>query len=268
MSNIHFNYYLCCAIALLSALGFTSCKTPKDVVYFQDIKSQVTLPLEARQLVIQPLDKLNILVNTRDPQVTDALNLPNVSRQIGMQGGSQSQGVVPYSVNAAGDIDFPFLGEIHVAGLTRAEAASMIKGMLIGAELAKDPIVTVEFVSAKVSVLGEVTMPGRYDIDSDDMTILDALGAAGDLTIYGQRDSVRVIRRNGDKQETYFLNLLSAEDLAKSPAYYVQQDDVIYVEPNPTRTRQASLNANTVLSTSFWLSMVSMAITIVAIIVR
>ncbi|MCM1162711.1 MAG: polysaccharide biosynthesis/export family protein [Muribaculaceae bacterium] len=268
MSNKKFNHYLYCAIALLAFLGFSSCKTPKDVAYFQDIQSQMTLPSEQKQLLIRPLDKLNIIVNTRDQQVTDALNLPNVTRQIGMAGVAQSQGVVPYTVSESGNIEFPFLGEIHVGGMTRLEAAALIKGMLIGADLAKDPIVTVEFVSAKVSVLGEVNQPGRYDIDSDDMTILDVIGAAGDLTIHGQREDVKVIRRNGDKQETYFVNLLSADELAKSPVYYVQQDDVIYVSPNPTRARDASLNGNTVFSTSFWISMASMAITIVAIIVR
>lgn len=268
MSTKYFNYYLCCAVALIASLGFSSCKTPKDVAYFQDLQSQISMPISNGQLKIQPMDKLNIIVNTRDYQVTDALNLPNVTRQIGMNGVAQSQGVLPYTVNAEGDIDFPFLGLIHVAGMTRSEAAAMIKGMLIGADLAKDPIVTVEFVSAKVSVLGEVKNPGRYDIDTDDMTILDVIGAAGDLTIYGQRDNIKVLRRNGEKQETYFVNLLSAEELSQSPVYYVQQDDVIYVEPNPTRMREASLNGNNVLSTSFWLSMASMAITIVAILVR
>lgn len=268
MSTKYFNYYLCCAVALIACLVFSSCKTPKDIVYFQDIQSKISMPVANTQLRIQPLDKINVIVNTRDFQVTDALNLPTVSRQIGMNGVVQSQGVLPYTVNREGDIDFPFLGEVHVAGMTRAEAAAMIKGMLIASDLAKDPIVTIEFVNAKVSVLGEVKNPGRYDIDNDQMTILDVIGAAGDLTIYGERDNIKVLRRNGDKQDTYFVNLLSAEELAQSPVFYVQQDDVIYVEPNPTRMRESSVNGNNVFSTSFWLSMASMAITIVAILVR
>ncbi|MCH5326536.1 MAG: polysaccharide export protein, partial [Duncaniella sp.] len=88
---------------------------------------------------------------------------------------------------------------------------------------------------------GEVAKPGRYQIDSEDMTILDMLGAAGDLTIYGERSNIKVLRRNGDKQDTYIVNLLSEKDLLNSPVYYVQQDDVIYVEPNPTRIRQSTL---------------------------
>lgn len=268
MSSHHINY-LCCALTLLFTLGLSSCKTPKDIIYFQDVTSQGVIPIEAKQIVIRPLDRLSIIVNTRDPQVTNLLNLPYVTRQLGSNYGNYySEGVTAYNVGSNGNIDFPFLGEVHVAGMTRDEAAAMIKGMLIASDIAKEPIVTVNFVNAQIVVLGEVKTPGRYVIDSDDMTILDALGAAGDLTIYGQRECVKVIRKNGDKDETYIVNLLSADELAKSPAYYVQQDDVIYVDPNPTRMRQSTVNGNTVLSSSFWISIASVAITLAALLIR
>lgn len=259
-------------LAVMLMLGVAvSCKTPKDVVYFQDLQNGAVVDIAARPILIKPLDKLNIIVNTRDPQVTDMFNLPYVTRQIGqssLKSVGTNQGMVLYTVNLDGKIDFPYLGEIEVAGQTRQEAAFMIKGMLIGKGLAVDPIVTVEISNAQIAVLGEVQHPGNYAIDSDNMTILDAIGAAGDLTIYGERENVKLIRKIGDREETYVVNLLSGTDVMNSPAYYVQQDDVIYIEPNPTRIRQSSLNANTVLSTSFWISMASVALTIVALIVR
>ena len=268
MLRHHINY-LCCALTLLATFGFSSCKTPKDIIYFQDVQSQTTIPVTSKQIVIKPLDQLSIIVNTRDPQVTDLLNLPYVTRQLGSPEGSKyGQGVTTYNVSAEGNIDFPFLGELHVAGLNRTEAAALIKSQRIAGDIAKEPIVTVTFVNAQVAVLGEVARPGRYDIDSDDMTILDVIGAAGDLTIYGQREHIKVIRKNGDKEDTYIVNLLSADQLAQSPAYYVQQDDLLYVEPNPTRMRQSTVNGNTVLSSSFWISIASVAITLAALLIR
>lgn len=148
------------------------------------------------------------------------------------------------------------------------EVASLIKGMLIGSDLVKDPVVIVELVNAQASVLGEVNKPGRYAIDRDNMTILDLIGSAGDLTIYGVRDSIRLIRTVDGQQVTYNVDLLSGKDLTSSPAYYIQQDDIVYVEPNPTRIRQSRLNANTVQSTSFWVSLASLGVTIAAILVK
>lgn len=259
-------------ITLLIMLGFSSCRTPKDVVYFQDLGNQTVTPIAKKQLVIKPLDELNIIVNTRDPQVTDMFNMPYVSRQLGLSsrnsGYGQSQGVVPYNVDAEGNIMFPIVGTVHVAGLTRTQVAEKIRDLLISQDLAKNPIVTVTILNAHVNVLGEVNSPGAYAISNDDMTLLDALGLAGDLTIQGQRESVKVIRKNGDQTETYVVNLLSGKELAESPAYYVQQDDVIYVEPNNTRIRQSELNANTVLTPSFWVSIASVCITVIALIVR
>lgn len=255
---------------LCALLSLSACKTPRDVVYFQDVTAPTSVVLEAKQIRIKPLDKLNIFVNARDPQVTDGLNLPFVSRYFG-QGGTNSassQGVVAYTVSETGYVNMPYVGKVHIAGLTVTEAADVIKNKIETLDLAIEPVVTINLVNAQVAVLGEVAKPGRYQIDSEDMTILDMLGAAGDLTIYGERSNIKVLRRNGDKQDTYIVNLLSEKDLLNSPVYYVQQDDVIYVEPNPTRIRQSTLNANTVLSTSFWISLASVVITVVALIIR
>lgn len=151
--------------------------------------------------------------------------------------------------------------------MTRLEIAALIKGMLISKDLVRDPIVTVELTNSMVTVLGEVNKPGSYAISSDDMTILDALGMAGDLTIYGKREDIKVVRNNGDQQETYIVSLLDAEKLRNSPAYFVQQDDVIYIDPNNTRLRMATSSGNTILTPTFWLSIASFAFTMATVLI-
>ena len=262
---------LAVVLSIITIMAASSCSTPKDVAYFQDMAIQTPSQIDVKSVVIKPNDKLSIIVNSRDPMVANMFNLPYTNRLLGQtvaQGSGTSQGVSVYTVSEDGEVDFPELGAVKVAGLTRMEAAGLIKGMLIGRDLVKDAVVIVELVNAQASVLGEVNNHGRYPIDRDDMTILDLLGSAGDLTIYGVRDNVKLIRTVNGEQTTYEVNLLSGKDLASSPAYYIQQDDVVYVEPNPTRKRQSQLNANTVQSTSFWISIASLAVTITAIIVR
>lgn len=142
--------------------------------------------------------------------------------------------------------------------MKREEIAKFIKDKLIADNLVKDPVVTVEFMNLCVSVLGEVNNPGRFSIDRDRLTVLDALSMAGDLTIYGNRYKVLVLRQEGDTQRVYGINLTSGEHLYSSPAYYLQQNDVVYVEPNEVRSRQSTVNGNNVRSTSFWISLASL----------
>jgi len=262
-------YTLIVFTLLLSVMGaglLSSCGTSKNVVYFQDLKpgeSEIALP-EVQAITVQPEDKISIIVNSRDPQLTDLFNLPIVSRQLGQSlrtGGittGSSQGVSGYTVNAEGEIDFPVIGKIHVAGMKREEIAKFIKDKLIADNLVKDPVVTVEFMNLCVSVLGEVNNPGRFSIDRDRLTVLDALSMAGDLTIYGNRYKVLVLRQEGDTQRVYGINLTSGEHIYSSPAYYLQQNDVVYVEPNEVRSRQSTVNGNNVRSTSFWISLASL----------
>ena len=251
-----------------------SCGTSKEVIYFQDMKpgeSEIVLS-EAKNITIRPEDKISILVNSRDPQLTDLFNLPIMSRQLGqsLRNGAastgSSQGVSAYTVDASGEIDFPVLGKIYVAGMKREEIAKYIKEALIRENLVKDPVVTVEFANLCVSVLGEVNNPGRFSIDRDRLTILDALSMAGDLTIYGNRYKVLVLRQEGDVQRVYGIDLTSGEHIYTSPAYYLQQNDVVYVEPNSVKARQSTVNGNNVRSTSFWISLASL-LTSIAILV-
>ena len=242
----------------------SSCGASKEVLYFQDLepgKSEIMVS-EVRAITVRPEDKISIIVNSRDPKLTDLFNLPYVSRQLGQSSRTytvgSSQGVSGYTVDANGDIDFPVLGKVHVAGKKREEIASLIKHELVSKNLVKDPVVTVEFLNLYISVMGEVNNPGQFSIDRDRLTVLDALSMAGDLTIYGNRSNVMVLRQEGDVQRVYGINLTSGEHVYTSPAYYLQQNDVVYVEPNNMKARQSTVNGNNVRSTSFWISLASL----------
>lgn len=161
-----------------------------------------------------------------------------------------------------------YWGGLHVQGMTREEVAVYIKKELQSHDLIKDPVVTVEFMNLSVNVMGEVNRPGRYNIDKDHLTILDALSQAGDLTIYGKREKVLVLRNENGTQRVYGINLCSADHLYSSPVYYLQQNDVVYVEPNDTKARQSTVNGNNVRSTSFWISLASLLTTISVLIFK
>ncbi len=263
----------CLLLAACAAL-LSSCATPKEVVYFQDLQQTdgTLAAVQAKEIRVRPDDKISIIVNSRDPQLTDLFNLPYVSRQLGQTLRSvtstygQSQGVSGYTVDSDGNIDFPVLGKIHVEGMTREEIGRCIKDELVGQDLVKDPIVTVEFMNLTVSVMGEVAKPGRYAIERDRITILDALSMAGDLTIYGRRDAVMVQRMEGDTLQVYQLNLVSGQDVYNSPAFYLQQNDLVYVAPNDVKVRESTVNGNNIRSTSFWISLGSL-LTSVAVLV-
>lgn len=263
----------CLLLAACAAL-LSSCATPKEVVYFQDLQQTdgTLAAVQAKEIRVRPDDKISIIVNSRDPQLTDLFNLPYVSRQLGQTLRSvtstygQSQGVSGYTVDSEGNIDFPVLGKIHVEGMTREEIGRCIKDELVGQDLVKDPIVTVEFMNLTVSVMGEVAKPGRYAIERDRITILDALSMAGDLTIYGRRDAVMVQRMEGDTLQVYQLNLVSGQDVYNSPAFYLQQNDLVYVAPNDVKVRESTVNGNNIRSTSFWISLGSL-LTSVAVLI-
>ncbi len=248
-----------------SAFVLCSCSTTKHITYFQDLRpgeSEQTVTA-ATEIVIRPKDKVSILINSQDLRLTNLFNLPIVSQQVGSESTiNMNRGLSGYTVDARGNIDFPVLGTLHIQGMTREEVASYVKRELQSHDLIKDPVVTVEFMNLGVDVLGEVNHPGHYNIDKDHYTVLDALSKAGDLTIYGKREKVLVLRNERGTQRVYGVNLCSANHLYTSPAYYLQQNDVVYVEPNETRARQSTVNGNNVRSTSFWLSLASLLTTL------
>ena len=254
------------AMLALFTLALWSCSTPKEIGYFQDLESVEGQRIGgAKGITVRPKDKISIIVNCKSPELTALFNLPYVTQRLGENSRSTissgySQGYISgYTVDDRGCVDFPVLGEVHVAGMTREEIASEIKRELREQGQATDAVVTVDFMNLYYQVLGEVARPGRYAIDKDALTILDAIGAAGDLTIYGRRDRVKVLRDEGGRMRTYEVDLCSASDLIASPVYYVRQNDVIYVDPNDVRARQSTVNGNNVRSTSFWISLTSLA---------
>ena len=251
-------------------LMLASCSSTKDIAYFQDAQHGTVSTIERKQITLKPEDKISILVNTRNQELTNSLNLPYVSRQIGGSGSyGTSVGISAYTIDKEGYINFPTLGRVHVAGMTRSEVAKKIKGLLDKEGQAKDATVTVEFANLKYAILGEVKNPNSYSIDRDAITILDAISTAGDLTIQGQRTNVQVIRREEDNTErVYKVNLCSLEELQKSPVYYIQQNDVIYVEPNKMRARQATVNGNNIRSSAFWISIASLLTSVINLITR
>lgn len=177
-----------CKIILVAASVFVlgACSTPQEITYFQDLRpgeSELAL-VSPTEIKIMPKDKLSILVNSQDLRLTNLFNLPIVSQQIGMETPSgMTRGLSGYTVDSKGNIDFPVLGAIHIEGMTREEVAAHIKKELQSHDLIKEPVVTVEFMNLTVSVMGEVNKPGRYNIEKDHVTVLDALSQAGDLTI-------------------------------------------------------------------------------------
>ena len=245
-------------IALLSA---TSCGTPKNVAYFQDLNNNpdTVITLQNRVITVKPTDKIYIGVKSKDPQISQLFNLTG-----GTSSGAtnMSQDAYYYTVDSKGDIDFPVVGKIQVAGLTREEIAEKVKKSLVDASLVKDPTVTVGLSNLHYSMMGEVAKPGQYAIEEEKVTILDAISKAGDLTIQGKRNDVMVLRQENGHQKIYKINLCSGRDIFNSPAYYLQQNDVVYVTPNDTKKRSSTLNGNTVQSTGFWLSISSLLVTV------
>lgn len=245
-------------IALLSA---TSCGTPKNVAYFQDLNNNpdTVITLQNRVITVKPTDKIYIGVKSKDPQISQLFNLTG-----GTSSGAtnMSQDAYYYTVDSKGDIDFPVVGKIQVAGLTREEIAEKVKKSLVDASLVKDPTVTVGLSNLHYSMMGEVAKPGQYAIEEEKVTILDAISKAGDLTIQGKRNDVMVLRQENGHQKIYKIDLCSGRDIFSSPAYYLQQNDVVYVTPNDTKKRSSTLNGNTVQSTGFWMSISSLIVTI------
>ena len=259
-------------LAVLLATSLVSCnpETYKKINYLQDIQGDTSMSMKVNKgIIIQPQDQLSIIVTSRDPKMAVPFNLSVSSFYTGSElssGGGASQRITGYIVDNAGNINFPSLGTVHVSGLNRWELQELIKDQLADTGLLRDAVVTVEFLNFKVSVLGEVTAPGTYSVTGDKITILQALALARDLTIYGQRDNVQVIREQNGKRQIYTLNLTNS-DIFQSPGYYLQQNDVVYVTPSRVRAGQGEINENYFKSGSFWISLASISMTTINFII-
>lgn len=253
------------ALTMLLVLG--SCGSTKNVAYFQNADS---ISLAASRMLyeakIMPKDELTITVITTDPKAAMPFNL-SVSQTLGNSGqlSSGTGSLQGYLVDNSGNIEFPVVGTLHVGGLTKKQAEDLIKKKVKPYLAAKEnPIVTVRMASYHVSVLGEVTKPGIISVPQEKMSILEALAQAGDLTIYGKRDNVLLIRQDAaGEKHTYRMNLNDA-NIINSPFYYLQQNDIIYVEPNKVKAQNSSIGS----STTLWFSAVGTLISIASLIVN
>lgn len=261
---------------LLTVLLFSSCATRKDLVYLRDMEELKEYPVfQKYEAVIHRDDRLSITVSCKNPELTLPFNIPGSSNySIGPDGNIST--TVPtgnaadnankgYLVDVNGEIDFPVLGKLKVEGRTRGQVTEMIKQRLIDEDLIKDPIVMVNFLNFKITVLGEVGSPNTYDITGDRITLLEAIAKAGDVTDDGRVDRVAVIREYGNKRRILFHDLRS-KDVFNSPCYYLQQNDIVYVEPSAAKTRD---NAQRTFSTfSMILSFVTTITSLVVLAVK
>ncbi len=263
---------------LLCVALFSSCNTQKKILYMQDTENMMTIKNAYEEnITLKPEDQIFIIVSCRDPQISAMFNLPYYTNRIGgvesynssnftVNSYTSASNVMGYTVDTQGEIDFPILGKVKVAGLKRLEVVDLIKQKLVESSQIKDPVVTVEYMNLGVSVLGEVARPGRFRIDRDHFSFFDALGMAGDLTINGQRKNVTLIRHTDDGDQIYKLDLTKASSIYGSPAFHVQQGDVIYVAPTSKRARESSVNGNTIRSAGFWVSIASAATSVAVLI--
>ena len=251
----------------------TSCVSQKKMIYLQgaDYLNGNPQQMEANfELKIQPDDQLAISISSKDKELIEPFN-NNTLIGSGNSSGSQSNtqsGVSYFQVDKDGNIEFPIFGAIQVSGMTRVELAKDIEKRLINQSYIKDPLVSVKVMSFKVTVLGEVKNPGVQKITGERLTLLEALGMAGDLLPSGKRKNIMVIREEEDKRKTYQVDLTSSYDVLNSPCYYLQQNDVVYVEPNSAIRVKGSATMSTLTSTATLVSMLASLVSIIIAISR
>jgi polysaccharide biosynthesis/export protein len=219
--------------------------------YFGNIQdTEIKTKLMVPEPIVQKNDLLSITISSANEEASKAFNAPNQTAFTNTVLVSENSVTISgYLVDLKGDIQFPVLGTIHVAGLSKHEVTNMITQQLLDKKLLVDPIVTVRYLNFKVSVLGEVTRPGVITIPNEKVTILEALGLAGDLTIYGKRDNLLLIRELDNGEKIVRRINLGSSDLLTSQFYYLKSNDVIYVEPN--KNKLASVSRTTLLLPAF-----------------
>lgn len=254
------------ALVAFSLLLLMSCSSSKNVAYIQNSDtvdfSRSEVLYDAR---IMPKDILMITVNTVNPEASAPFNLvvsASLRSGTGNQGMSSNRALQTYLVDNNGCIEFPVVGTLKVGGLTKSECEQLIHEKIrrfLNAE--ENPIVTVRMANYKISVLGEVNRPGMFTVGNEKINIFEALAQAGDLSIYGVRDRVKLIREDENGQKNvYTLNLNDAE-IINSPYYYLQQNDIIYVEPNKVKARNSDVGR----TTSMWMTGTSILISLTAL---
>ena len=254
---------------LLLPFLLTACQSYKKVPYFQNVEvvNEVEQQEKLYDAKIMPKDLLTIVVSCTSPERAIPFNLTlasNAGIAVSTSSDVTAQPVLqPYLVDNEGNINFPVLGELKLGGLTKREAEQLIIDKL-KPYMKETPIVTVRMVNYKISVIGEVTKPGTFTISNEKVNLLEALAMAGDMTVYGLRDNVKLIREDANgKQQIVTLDLNKAETIL-SPYYWLQQNDIVYVTPNKAKARNSDVGN----STSLWFSATSILVSIVSLLVN
>lgn len=252
-------FAVCIGMVLLSSCGST-----KDIAYFQNAQS---VDLEQSKFLydakIMPKDVLSITISTVNPEAAKPFNLSVPTLFSSSNNSLYTSGQLQsYLVDNDGCIDFPIVGSLKVGGLTKSECENLILGKIKPYLNENErPVVTVRMTNYKISVLGEVARPGMFTVNNEKINILEALAQAGDLTIYGVRTNVKLIREDETgKKQIYTLNLNDA-NLVNSPYYYLQQNDIVYVEPNKVKSRNSGVGA----TTGLWLTGTSILISLASL---
>lgn len=271
-------------LCMLTASLLTACHTPRNIAYLQDVEPNTVFQTpENGTIRFQAGDKLNIRVHSRDKEQMRLFNVwggwggwgdgyygygdgDGYGYGYGGYGyGYGNQGA--YTVDDEGNIDFPVIGNVNIAGQSRIEVEKTIKNLLLERNLMTDPTVTVSFSNMNVAVLGSVKYPGLRPLTKDCTTILEVLSMTRDLNIDGLRTNVLVMRQEGNTRVAYRLNLADADDIYSSPIYYVKQNDVIYVEPNDKAKRNSTVMGSTAYQPGYWISLVTSVASMVASVV-
>lgn len=250
------------SVSFLFVFLFFSCASKKDIVYYQNIDginaSQNTASYEVK---IQPDDLLMIIVSAEDPEIALPFNLTSVTipNTANLQAATGQQTIQSYLVDSSGNIEFPVLGKLQVGGLTRTEVLQSLKNK-IGVYI-KNPIINMRIMNFKISLQGEVNIPGTYSVVSERVTLIEALSMAKDLSVYGKRDNILIIRElNGVK--SYNRVDITKADFINSPFYYLAQNDVVYVEPNKTKVNASAVGPNTTVIISGLSILISLCVLI------
>lgn len=245
----------------LTILFCTSCASKKNMIYFQPDSMALNTLYELNAPKLQPGDILAISVTADDVRATVPFN--QVSPYQGSAGTIQATNpfIPTYAIDANGEIDFPKVGKIKLSGKTRTQAMDMLRHEV--GKYIVDPGISMVVRNFRVTVLGEVARPGTFTIENDRLTIMEALGLAGDMTIYGERNNVLVIREQDGKKEEFRLDLRKREAM-NSPAYYLTQNDVVYVEPNGARIQNSKYTA----TTSIFVSVIGLIVTVISVVTR
>ena len=246
---------------LMAVILLSSCASKKDFLYLQDIPQKDTLYTDMeskvqRNIQFRPGDRLSIRVTSRNRELNELFG------QVSSSGASATRGSSNYTLDEMGEIDFPFVGKLRIGGLDRVQAEAYIKQKLIESEIIREPYVSVEYDQIGFYTLGDLG-GGFIPFTSDQTTILEAIAMAGDLRETGRRQNIMLLRRNADGSESaYRLDITSREKLHQSPAYYVQQNDIIYVEPRNKRIQTSTINGTTYSTVGGFMSLFSTVVTL------